>query len=197
MNTNIQRNPISSLPLYDTQIPTNYSVKEEEQQPTYNHIPNTIRIYSDASCKPNPGKGAAAMYIPPTPQISETIKTKQYPRPITITTGEIGGLQLITNTISTLNITAPLQFEIYTDSKTALQYLNFTSLPKYENTKQEITKIFRDLHTIQQQHPDYHVAFNKIKAHDEHKYNNKVDEIAKAAVETGQYDKDTFNEITY
>ncbi len=197
---NVKRYPITSTPLYQIKVPTNYIVDEEESIPSNKFQMNTLNIFVDGSCHPNPGIAAAAAYIPPTIQFNEDIQTLQYDKPTTISTAEIGAVQIATD--NALNYKSDIPSDIFTikiwsDSKSTLQYLNFTAFPKYQNTKEEIQKVFQNLKTIQCKYPNHTVHFKKIKAHSNHPHNDKVDKLANNAAKSGGYDRNKLGDISY
>ena len=77
----------------------------------------------------------------------------------------------------------PIQYKntiyIYSDSLTVLQYLNFSSFPKYNNTKQIIEKILKILIIIQHQHPNLMIQIIKVKSHTNIKGNIIIDNLVR------------------
>ncbi|MCP4988761.1 MAG: hypothetical protein GY928_22740, partial [Colwellia sp.] len=144
----------------------------------------TLLASTDGSCVPNPGKGAAAYYIPA--QTSNIFHEHSGPyafhRPVTITETEITAIHLFLNKILTDKVYDQiLRVKIYVDNKPILQFISGETYPKYNNIKIMIQNIFIKLLQIQHTLPHCHIAFKKIKSHSDITINDAVDKIANDA----------------
>ena len=135
-NTNkIPPGPITALPKYNIhETPTNYSVNTEPINK--NNINNDdTQFYVDGSCSPNPGKGAYGWYAPKYNNYRNIYKTFSYDYPVTITRCEIMALLITIQFIKNNPLNNKNKITIYSDSKTALDYIDLCTYPKYENIR--------------------------------------------------------------
>ena len=187
--------PITALPKYDiAQIPTNYTINKEPID--INNINQTdCNIYTDGSCKPNPGKGAYGWYAPL--YKNKCLKQIQsYKYPITITNCELMAI-LIALTYIKKNPPYKSTINIFTDCQLALQYLNFDSYPKYNNIKLIVQSILKTLALIQFKNTDKTINFHKVKSHSNIPGNNKIDKMVRHHTKSIKYKEEQYKYIPY
>ena len=152
--------PITALPIYKIhKIPSNYHINIKPIKIT-DISPIELNFFTDGSCVPNPGKGSYGWY---TPNCCDSIPNQimSYTYPITITNCELMAILL---TLQHIKNSPPDQHKvnIFTDCKTALQYLNFDSYPKYNNIRLIVQTILRILLLIQNQHPEIKIYSERL-----------------------------------
>ncbi len=195
----VNKQQITANPTYNiSKLPTNFNVITEPANPDIKIIENNIKIYTDGSCIPNPGKGASALYIPkqnthPTPKI---IMFK-FEIPVSITITEASATSMVMNHILNSNWNKNTQINIYIDNLSILQFLKFECYPKYNNIKLIIESILIKLKQIKIKYPTLHITFYKIKAHSGNVQNGVVDKIARNAASKVKYIPDKYKNIAY
>ncbi|MCP4139933.1 MAG: hypothetical protein GY755_06535, partial [Chloroflexi bacterium] len=172
------RQPISALPIYMIKkVQSNFIIKTDEQHPM-NYMEYEL-YYSDGSCFPNPGIGAYGWYGPyPSTKRTIPFHIKSVNYMTTAAMCELKAVQLFLEDIINNRI-APLceNIVIFIDCIGVLNYLNFTSYPKYEVYKTEVEKIFQSLNQLYYTHPTLKIHFYKIKAHIGIKGNTAIDTL--------------------
>lgn len=188
--------PITSMPKYNLKIfPSNYTVKISAIDPKLinDQQPN---FYVDGSCTPNPGKGSYGWFCPKYDNHENLYEIDHYEYPVSINRCELmaihSNLAFINSNPSTSRV-----INIYSDSKIALQYIQLTTYPKYQNTKILIESILKLLWIIQYKSPNLIINFIKVKSHSFIMGNERIDKLVRSRSQKIQYNECMYNYISY
>ena len=193
-NSKVINQPITALPIYDIQpLPTNYSVTLSPQTSIKNSCTN---FYIDGSCNPNPGMGAYGWYSPCYNSPDPISKIYTYEFPVSINTCEIMALSSLLKFInknppksSKTNTQRKQHINIYGDSLITLQFLNFQSYPKYNDSRLLIQKCLESLKSIQTENRSIHINIKKVKSHTNIQGNNQIDKLVRDKTKTPYFNK--------
>ena len=88
-------------------------------------------------------------------------------------------------------------YNIPTDSLTVLKYLNNTSYPKYENTRQQMNQILKYLQIINTNSPKSKISFGKCKAYSSDVCNYYWDKLARNKAKNSGSNRNKLDNISY
>ena len=191
-----KQGPITALPKYDIfETPTNYTISFDPIPPNQ-IIVTDHNFFTDGSCSPNPGKGAYGWFTPNFNGEKNRKEISAYSYPITITNCEIMAIHSLLTFIKNKPSNKP-KVNIFTDCQTFLQYLDFTSFPKYNNIKLIMESIFKTLSIIQYKNPNLTIKFYKVKSHSNISGNNTIDKLVRHRTKYIKYNKTDLNCTPY
>ncbi len=178
----IKQTQVTANPTYNLHtLPTNCEIYTYETKPIHDPLIKHIKAYTDGSCFPNPGRGAASMHIPlqthSRPEYNETYK---YKYPITILTAELTAIAMILNYILINDINQIIFFQLFCDNKGAMLLIDGQQYPQYNHTKEIIENILIKLHQVQYKYPLMKIQIIKIKSHTHNENGPDFDGNAKA-----------------
>ncbi len=132
-NSKIIRQQITASPTYMLRfLPDNFEVVLDDTDPILPIINDILKIFTDGSCVPNPGKGASAFHIPKQPAINFRVdKHFSFKIPVTITITEATAINMVLNYILNSSLHNITNIYIYIDNKPILLFLKYHSFPKY------------------------------------------------------------------
>jgi ribonuclease HI len=147
-----------------------------------------IIIYTDGSARGNPGPGGFGAILIWGDKVKEIAEAYRY------TTNNRMELLAVIKAISILK-TKQLPILVYTDSKYVVESVEKKWLDNWIKTDFKGGKKNKDLWlAFYELSKVYKVKFHWVKGHADNPYNNRCDELATMAADTGPWEVDTFYE---
>ena len=147
-----------------------------------------IIIYTDGSARGNPGPGGFGAILIWGEKVKELSEAYRY------TTNNRMELLAVIKAISILK-TKQLPILVYTDSKYVVESVEKKWLDNWIKTDFKGGKKNKDLWLAYYELSKiYKVKFHWVKGHADNPYNNRCDELATIAADTGPWEVDTFYE---
>ena len=181
-------------PIYSQPFPTNINVidgQELNNCDVNDFMENTIKIYTDGSCRPNPGPGGSAFYAPAFPpwhtnRCEQVRKCLAINHDTTINYAELKSIEMVCNYILEYTIYHAQKdyyyfkdFSIFTDSNFVKIMLSIDGYPKYDYYYKLMERIINLINLLD----NYNINLNiiKIRSHQNIDGNEEADRLAKIA----------------